>query len=286
MRYPRRFAAKVPCSWLSPPAPGCRRPGGSDALDQVHQQGQRHLEHARHRCQRYLSRRPASRPEPSRPTAGRLTLSHPQCGHLSRPHRTVSRTTYMRRRYRRSAVPVLVILDVSPGGTNGHRPGSRSTKPGHVSPGLSSPMARLACRRPAARNGTGPRGPAARGRARTGRVPGHQRGGLVVRARRPQAAQQPGHGARVVEGGVGGPPQPDLLIRVIKAPHPPRLQCHGDLLDVLPLLPGERQRHIPPATVPGTRARAAVPSRHATRVCHQPGPGKHHRPSPTVGGVG
>ena len=31
-----------------------------------------------------------------------------------------------------------------------------------------------------------------------------QRGGLLLRARLPQAVQQPGHGARVVEGGVGG----------------------------------------------------------------------------------
>ena len=37
-----------------------------------------------------------------------------------------------------------------------------------------------------------------------GRVAGQQRGGLLVRARLPQAAQQPGHAARVVEGGVGG----------------------------------------------------------------------------------
>ena len=31
-----------------------------------------------------------------------------------------------------------------------------------------------------------------------------QRGGLLLRARLPQAVQQPGHAARVVEGGVGG----------------------------------------------------------------------------------
>jgi hypothetical protein len=31
-----------------------------------------------------------------------------------------------------------------------------------------------------------------------------QRGGLVVRARLPQAVQQVGHGERVVDGGVGG----------------------------------------------------------------------------------
>ena len=31
-----------------------------------------------------------------------------------------------------------------------------------------------------------------------------QRGGLLVRARRPQAVQQVGHGGRVAEGGMGG----------------------------------------------------------------------------------
>ena len=40
----------------------------------------------------------------------------PVAGRLAPPHRTVSRTTYMRRRCRRSAVPLLVLLDVSPGG--------------------------------------------------------------------------------------------------------------------------------------------------------------------------
>jgi transcriptional regulator with XRE-family HTH domain len=51
---------------------------------------------------------------------------------------------------------------------------------------------------------------------------------------------------------------------------------------IVPLLPGERQRHIPPSPTPGIRARTAIPSRHATRVCHQPGPGhtaaKHRTP--------
>ena len=37
-----------------------------------------------------------------------------------------------------------------------------------------------------------------------GRIPGQQRGGLLVRARLPQAVQQLGHADRVVEGGVGG----------------------------------------------------------------------------------
>ena len=36
--------------------------------------------------------------------------------------------------------------------------------------------------------------------------PASQRGGLLVRARLPQLAQQAGHGARVVEGDVGGGP--------------------------------------------------------------------------------
>ncbi len=36
------------------------------------------------------------------------------------------------------------------------------------------------------------------------RQPIGQRGGLVVRARLPQAVQQAGHAVRVVEGGVGG----------------------------------------------------------------------------------
>ena len=37
-----------------------------------------------------------------------------------------------------------------------------------------------------------------------GGITGQQRGGLLLRARLPQAVQQPGHGARVVEGDVGG----------------------------------------------------------------------------------
>jgi hypothetical protein len=37
-----------------------------------------------------------------------------------------------------------------------------------------------------------------------GGVTGQQRGGLVVRARLPQAVEQAGHAVRVVEGGVGG----------------------------------------------------------------------------------
>lgn len=40
------------------------------------------------------------------------------------------------------------------------------------------------------------------------------------------------------------PPQLDLLISVVKAAHPARLQRLGD---IVPLRPGERQRHIPPS---------------------------------------
>ena len=39
-----------------------------------------------------------------------------------------------------------------------------------------------------------------------GGITAQQRGGLVLRARRPQAIQQPGHGARVVEEDVGSGP--------------------------------------------------------------------------------
>ena len=39
-----------------------------------------------------------------------------------------------------------------------------------------------------------------------GGIPAQQRGGLLLRARLPQPAQQPGHAVRVVEGGVGGGP--------------------------------------------------------------------------------
>ena len=62
------------------------------------------------------------------------------------------------------------------------------------------------------------------------------------------------------------PPQPDLLVSVLKAAHTPRLQRLGDLFHVVPLRTGERQRHIPPPPV--SRARAAVRSRHDYRVSH------------------
>ena len=55
-------------------------------------------------------------------------------------------------------------------------------------------------------------------------------------------------------------PQVDLLIGVVEAAHPPRLQRLGDLLDVVPLRAGERQRHIPPPPRPCARVRAAVRS--------------------------
>ena len=54
-----------------------------------------------------------------------------------------------------------------------------------------------------------------------------QRGDLLLRARRPQAVQQPGHGARVVEGDVGGGAvgqRGDLLLR---APLPQAVQQAG-----------------------------------------------------------
>ncbi len=49
-----------------------------------------------------------------------------------------------------------------------------------------------------------------------GRITGQQRGDLLVRARLPQAVQQPGHAARVVEGDVGGGPAqgPDVSAEV------------------------------------------------------------------------
>ena len=84
-------------------------------------------------------------------------------------------------------------------------------------------------------------------------------------------------------------PQPDLLIRIIETAQPPRLQRTGDLLDVVPLRPGERQRHIPPPPQPGTRA--AIPSRHdgqsptrrpaspIPRRIRQPGYHGTHRPA-------
>ena len=65
-------------------------------------------------------------------------------------------------------------------------------------------------------------------------------------------------------------PQLDLLIGVVEAAHPPRLQRLGDLLDVVPLRAGERQRHIPPPPRPSARARAAARSRHDYRVSHRP----------------
>ena len=68
------------------------------------------------------------------------------------------------------------------------------------------------------------------------------------------------------------PPQLHLLISVVEAAHSPRLQRRGDPLHVLPLRPGERQRHIPPPPSPAPGP--APPSPPAmTRVCHRPGTG-------------
>ena len=57
-----------------------------------------------------------------------------------------------------------------------------------------------------------------------------QRGDLLLRARRPQAAQQPGHGVRVVEGDVGGgitvQQRGDLLLRA-RLPQPAQQPGHG-----------------------------------------------------------
>ncbi len=58
------------------------------------------------------------------------------------------------------------------------------------------------------------------------------------------------------------PPQLGLLIGVVEAAHPPRLQRLGNLPDVVPLRAGERQRDIPLPLRPGARARAAVRARH------------------------
>ena len=76
---------------------------------------------------------------------------------------------------------------------------------GGVGGGPGWPARRPARARPPPAGGPAgrPRRPGRRG-GRGRRVAGQQRGGLLVRARLPQAVQQPGHGGRVVEGGVGG----------------------------------------------------------------------------------
>ena len=134
--------------------------------------------------------------------------------------------------------------------TSGSSPGSVAViEPGrkHVHPGLGHrPAERGAALQP------GPVGPGVLG----GDEHHHRRGLLRV---------DPGQLLGQVH-----PPQPDLLIGVVEAAHPPRLQRRSDLPHVVPLRPGERQRHIPPPPWPGIWARAAIPSRHATRVCHQP----------------
>jgi hypothetical protein len=58
------------------------------------------------------------------------------------------------------------------------------------------------------------------------------------------------------------PPQPDLLVSIVKAAHPPRLQHRCDLSNVVPLRPGERQSHVPPPIRYGSVVRASVYSRH------------------------
>ena len=60
-----------------------------------------------------------------------------------------------------------------------------------------------------------------------GRVTGQQRGGLLVRARRPQAVQQAGHAARVVEGGVGGGPARQRGGLLVRARLPQAVQQPG-----------------------------------------------------------
>ena len=60
-----------------------------------------------------------------------------------------------------------------------------------------------------------------------GRVPGQQRGGLLVRARLPQAGQQAGHAARVVEGGVRGGPGGQRGGLLVRARPPQAVQQAG-----------------------------------------------------------
>ena len=124
-----------------------------------------------------------------------------------------------------------------------HHPGSRITKPCHVSPGLPIPMPRLGCRQPSGRTETDPGGPLAlrktsnmpapgrrsasaaawscapasrklfssqatpSGSSRATRAAGSRASSAATwssRARLPQAVQQPGHALRVVEGDLGG----------------------------------------------------------------------------------
>src|ERR1019366_1385513 len=62
-----------------------------------------------------------------------------------------------------------------------------------------------------------------------GRITGQQRGDLVLRGRRPQASQQPGHAGRVVEGNVGGGAigqGADLVLRA-RLPQPSQQPVHA-----------------------------------------------------------
>ena len=60
-----------------------------------------------------------------------------------------------------------------------------------------------------------------------GRVAGQQRGGLLVRARLPQAIQQSGHAVWVVDGGVGGSPVGQRGGLLVRARLPQAVQQSG-----------------------------------------------------------
>ena len=61
-----------------------------------------------------------------------------------------------------------------------------------------------------------------------GGIAGQQRGGLLVRARPPQAVQQESHSARLVEGGVGGGPAGQRVGLLVRARRPQAVQQAGD----------------------------------------------------------
>ena len=100
--------------------------------------------------------------------ASRVSSPAPAPSRLASPHRTDSRTASMRRPAagQRSRCPVSGCL--ARRSPNGYRPGIHVLlSPGHVSPDLPTPMARLGCRQPPGQTGTDPGGPPACGRART-----------------------------------------------------------------------------------------------------------------------
>jgi hypothetical protein len=70
-------------------------------------------------------------------------------------------------------------------------------------------------------------------------------------------------------------PEVDLLIGVVKAAHPARLQHRRDLLDIWPLRTGERQRHVPPPSgaVPGITC-ASHPHHPTGSTCNHPDPAR------------